>query len=473
MIKKTAALAAAALLFVSLAALAQSPKEAINQALKSSIVANADVGIIIMDLDSGAALYSLNPDKVMIPASNMKIITSAAAILGLTTDFRFNTDFYTKKFEGASGTAYGLFVRGYGDPTLTGDFYDSAKSGLDEVAAGLYRAGLRRIEGSIYLSGTYFPDNERPESWEADDMKWCYATRPGALSVGKNCLKVTVSASGWKAAVTLDPPIDPALLSVNIKVVKKGSASAKIVQAANGKFTITGTIRNGKSAEFEYPVPNPDLFYGAALMGALKRAGISFDAKFEQSGSVPPDWRMLHRAQSPYLLVVLDEMVKNSDNFVAEQVFRALGASRGNRGGTHAGGALAVKSIMQKYKFADADSLSVVDGSGLSRLNRLTPRVLLTVLSSFYNSYLKQSFLQLFAEPGGEGTLKKRLVGTPAQGRLWAKTGALSGACSLSGYFRKSDGGMAVFVMVFNNYKVHSNEIRALQDQIALQMMQF
>ncbi len=450
---------------------AQDTVAAINDILKTATPAGTSTGIIIQDLDSGTILYSMNPDKIFIPASNMKIVTAAAAILALGADYKFNTDFHVKDFKETNGAAAGLFVKGFGDPTLTEDFFTSAQAGMDAIAAQLARAGLRKITGEFILSGSLFTDNERPASWEADDMSWCYATRPGALAVAKNCLKVKVGTIGGKPAVTLDPPVDAALLDIKVGVGKKTAVSIK--QNANGRFSISGSIRKGASATYEYPVPYPTKFFGAVLSGALKRAGITVTAAMEEAGSTPAGYRIFQRIQSPELTTVLSEMQKNSDNFVAEQVFRVLGTTRGSRGGTHASGAFVIESIMAKYKLGSRETLSVVDGSGLSRLNRLTPRVLLAVLSAFYNSYLRQSYLDLLAEPGGVGTLKKRLRGTTAEGRLWAKTGALRGACSLSGYFRRGDGRMAAFVMIFNDYKVHSNEIRVLQDRLVLKMLEF
>ncbi|MFA6448649.1 MAG: D-alanyl-D-alanine carboxypeptidase/D-alanyl-D-alanine-endopeptidase [bacterium] len=469
----TAALAAFFVFLMAASASAQDPTAAINESLKAHFLNGASVSIIIQDLDSGSLFYSLNPDKIFIPASNLKLVTAAAAILGLGEDFRFNTDFYLKDFASATGAANGLFVKGYGDPTLTKDFYATAKAGVDTLAAQLVRAGLRQINGEIILSGTYFPDNLRPESWEAEDINWCYATRPSALAISKNCLIVKVSGAGGKVAVSLDPPIDPAMLDIKVSLSSKARSGISISQSQSGRIAIKGTIRKGQSLEYEYPVLYPDKFFGTALSGALKRAGIVVKATMRDGGSPPVGYQLFYRAQSPDLLTVLAEMEKNSDNFVAEQMFRTLGAKRGSGGGTHASGAIAVETIMSKYKLADNNTLKVVDGSGLSRQNRLTARVLLATLSAFYNSYLKQSYLQLLAEPGAKGTLEKRLRGTPAQGRLWAKTGALSGACALSGYFQRGDGHMAAFVMIFNDYKVHSNEIRALQDKIALQMLEY
>ncbi|HOY63647.1 MAG TPA: D-alanyl-D-alanine carboxypeptidase, partial [bacterium] len=176
------------------------------------------------------------------------------------------------------------------------------------------------------------------------------------------------------------------------------------------------------------------------------------------------------RAVSPDLAAVTAQMEKHSDNFIAEQIVRTMG---GLRGASDAPGAAAVvKDIMVRANMAAASDLTVVDGSGLSRENRLAPKVLLTLLSSFYNFNPGRPFQDMLAEPGVKGTLEKRLVNTSAAGRLKAKTGALRGACSLSGYIRPVYGGSVSFVMIMNGYSVHSNQIRALQDELVLALVE-
>jgi serine-type D-Ala-D-Ala carboxypeptidase/endopeptidase (penicillin-binding protein 4) len=445
----------------------------IPEIFKDPVLKNATVGLMVQDLDSGTLIYSNNPDTSFVPASNMKLITASAAMLTLGQNYRFKTAFHTKSFDPSTGAAKGLYVKGYGDPTMSGDFYENSEAAANTVAAELAGAGLKSVEGPLLLDGSFFKDFKRPPTWEAEDMKWCYAPRPGALAAGGNCLRITASGPGKYEkypVIAFDPPLDPAMVDINVKISYKYRTKISVAQKSNGRISVTGQVRSGTSVEIEYPVPNPTLLYGAVLTGALKRMGVQTNVAMKEVFGAQQGFTRFHVAQSPDLPAVLGEMLKNSDNFVAEQVFRTLGGTAG-AGGTHPEGAKVVAAAMQKYNLAGDSTLRVVDGSGLSRWNRLTPRVLLAVLSAFYNSFLKETFIDMLAAPGEEGTLKKRLTGTPAEGRLWAKTGALSGACSLSGYLRLGNGHIAAFTILVNGYSVHSNYIRALQDKIVLNLL--
>lgn len=449
-------------------------KRSLEEIFKDPSLKGAVIGFIMLDLESGKTLYSMNPDRILMPASNMKLITSAAALLSLGTDFRYQTVFYAKEFNPASGAMAGLYVKGYGDPTISDNFFDSGEAAADVVASELAKTGLGKLEGTLWLDGSFFKDTNRPASWNAEDLGWCYAPRPSALATGGNCLKITAIGPPTKnGAPTLEfnPPLDPAMVNIDVSVSTKSSTRLSVSQNDAGVFTITGHVKRGTTVELEYPVRNPALFYGAVLTGALKRAGIAVKVRLRQRSDVPQGYAFFCKVLSPPLPEILSEMDRNSDNFVAEQILRTLGAARGG-GGTHTAGATVISETMTRFNLATAQTLKVADGSGLSRENRLTPQVLLGVLSAFYNSYLKDTFISMLAAPGGEGTLKKRLAGTPAEGRLRAKTGALSGACSLSGYISRYNGRMAAFTIVINSYSVHSNHIRALQDEIVLNMLE-
>ncbi len=233
-------------------------------------------------------------------------------------------------------------------------------------------------------------------------------------------------------------------------------------------ITISGKVHCGSVVEHEYPVLYPALFYGSVLTGALRRAGVEVDVRMAKRKDVPAGYRFFRRIPSEELVDVLEVMGNYSDNFIAEQMIRVIGALKGEAG-TRESGTRTVGDIIKKYNIATDGTIHIEDGSGLSRKNRLTPGVLNALLYAFYNSYLREEFRRVLATPGEKGTLKKRLIET--KGRFWAKTGALRGVCSLSGYYIRPNGNTAAFSMIMNGYEVHSNYIRKLQDRIVLQML--
>lgn len=468
-------IAAAFVLCALLAARPALGKDTVASVLGAKDLKGATVAFVVWDMGSGQALYEQNIDRLMTPASNMKVVTAAAAMLRLGTEHQFTTSFHAGGWDSASGAASGLYVTGNGDPTFSKEFFDSNAAAADALAGLLKRRGLNRVTGDIILDARAFSGPDYPDGWSNDDHWYCYGMKAGALSIAENCLEVTAHGagkSGGAASLTLDPPLHSSFVVNNVKTVSKGGSSIKVVQGSNGVVTVSGQVRAGASASKEYPVPHPDMLFGAALAGAMQRSGIGFQGKLVRasngSGSAA-QWPQIAAAGSPQLMHILGVMLKHSDNFIAEMMCRALGAASGN-GGTTTGGAKAITRIIMEAGFASSGTLTVYDGSGLSRNNRITPRVLMQLYRSFYSSYMGPGLMAALAEPGQPGTLKKRL--TSAAGSIKAKTGALRGVCSLSGYFTRKNGRTGAFVMFMNGYSVHSNNIRAIQDKLALLMLE-
>lgn len=441
--------------------------------LKAPELKGAKTAIVIRDLDRDAYLYNLNREKIFIPASNVKLVTGAAAILALGLNWRFHTDIYADSFGG--GTVANLYIYGRGDPTLSEEFFPGNADAMDALVGEMVLAGVRSIGGNIILDDSYYPRQKDPAGWEPEDFEWCYAPNTGALSVAGNCLKMKVSAvsRGSGVEVTFDPPVPERYVQINVSRVWKGRTRLKVSAMADGRVKLEGRIRSGRTFEAEYRALDPTALFGWVLEASLERLGVSFNGRIVSAARWKGDrstFRHIARYSSITLPGIVEEMERESDNFVAEQLLREIGSQRGSNATTDGGRAAAVE-LMRGFKIADGKNLVMYDGSGLSRLNRMAPEVLDRLLKAFYQSYISSSFLRMLASPGQRGTLKKRLVGTEAEGRLWAKTGALRGVCTMSGYFMRPDGSVASFVVFFNGYTVHSSQVRELQDRIVKVMM--
>lgn len=465
------------LIFVSSApALRAAGKQAdtVSSVLGDKALKSSTVGFVVWDLESGQTIYEQNIDAQLVPASNMKLVTAAGAMLRMGTEYQFSTTFLVSDWNG--GAARDLLVASNGDPTLSAEFFDTAGAGMDAFAANLYSRGLRRVAGDLVIDTRAFAGPDYPDGWIKEDMYYCYGMKTGALSVAENCLTVTVTGgakAGATPTLTSDPPLYSKYVKLNVKTVGKGGSSIKVSQASDGIITISGQVKTGAAASAELPAPYPDMLYGSALAAALVKRGIWFQGnlvRVQNWGGGEAQWHQLSAIGSPYITRIIAVMLKNSDNFIAETLVRSMGHEYGGEGSTKAG-VRVVQDALNKNGIASPGTLTMYDGSGLSRKNRLSPRVLMQLLRTFYNSYLGPALMQSLAEPGKEGTLKKRLKGTAAEGNLWAKTGALSGVCSLSGYFIRSNGHVGAFSMMMNGYSVHSNAIRDIQDRLALVMM--
>lgn len=460
--------------FLFLAAPRAARAQTFDEILAAPALKNASVGIVVRDLETGETLYEKNRYRTFIPASNMKILTNATAMLLLGGEYRFRTEFYAAGREAQSGSVRTLFVQGYGDPTWSDRFFPSNEAAVNAIAGELVMQGLRRVDGDIILDDTFFPpEKSMPPGWQAEDFPYCYCPRPAPISVAANCLKVTAIGTrrGSAARIVTDPPLDATRI-VNRTITGGRGGGISVSESANGDIVISGRVGAGRSVSNEHPVRNPALFYGNVLSGALRRAGVPVTGRillYRKDGADLQSFSHFATVNSPLLGDVLGEMIRHSDNFIAEQVLRTIGGGR--NGGTTRAGAALVARTMEQQRFAEPYILHVYDGSGLSRSDRVTPDILINVLSGLYHSTYRDVFLGTMAQPGGDGTMEKRLVGTPAAGRIWVKTGALRGACSLSGYYLRSNGHMAAFTMLFNNYSVHSNFIRAIQDKLVLAML--
>ena len=450
-------------------------EDTVEGLLGAKALRNATTAFVVWDLNTSQSLYAQNIDKMYIPASNMKIITAAAALLQLGSEYQFKTEFYASNWQPGTGTAQDLVVWSNGDPTFSDEFFDTAGSALDAIAQNLKRSGLNAVAGNIVLDGTAFSGPDYPDTWPKEDKAYCYGARTQALSVTGNCFKLTVTGGG-KAGdppiVSADPPLFSGLTKNNVKTVSKGKNWVSVSIASDGVVTIKGQVRPGKSASAKMPVNYPDALLGNGLAAALARNGISFSGKLvrvQNWGGNTQNLTPIASIGSPLLSVIIAEMLKESDNFVAEMLMRTLGRERGGEGSTKAGTQVALDALYQ-FGIASPGTIKIYDGSGLSRSNRLTPRVLMQLLRNFYNSYLGATLIKALAEPGGRGTLKKRMVGTDVEGRLWAKTGALRGVCALSGYYIRPNGNVGAFTMLMNGYSVHSDAIRDIQDRLALVM---
>ncbi|HOY61852.1 MAG TPA: D-alanyl-D-alanine carboxypeptidase, partial [bacterium] len=279
-VTSAAVLAAVVMAFAAGAANAQA-RRSIEQILNDPVLKQSTVALLAKDLRTGQTLISINSDRMMIPASNMKLVTGAAAMLELGPAFKFHTDFMTKNFNPSTGLSDGIYVKGYGDPSISDRFYATAGEAMDAHAAQLKKNGFKGFSGVLWLDGS-FMDNMRPASWPQEDLSWCYAPRPGALSAAGNCARVTVSAGASSAKAAIDPPVHPSFLRVSLKATT-GNTSVKVSQDDKGVITVSGSVKKNTSAKYEHTVRKPTLLYGAALLGAMKRAGMKVSADMRET----------------------------------------------------------------------------------------------------------------------------------------------------------------------------------------------
>ncbi len=436
----------------------------------------AHSGMVVKSLSDNAYLFRSDDEKFFIPASNMKLFTTAAGLVLLGREFRYTTNLYADG-EIRDGRLEGdLAIRGVGDPTLSGRFH---AGGADEIfdgwAEGLLRMGVREIRGNIIGDRRLFDETYLGAGWAWDDALHCYSAEISPLSINDNCVAVSVrpgAAAGETPIVTVDD--DSGYVTVQNRAVtalSAGSSPLKLIrEPASNLLTVSGEVPSGATEElFFITVHNPALFAAAHLRRSLESKGITVKGTITDRGpSSEPlayeSMKVVASYTSPPLGEVISRINKASRNLDAELLFRTLGNSFRGDGSAKAAadvmyGALAKMSV-------PPDSVVIYDGSGLSRLNLATPAALLALLEYMYRDELFSSFLNSLPVAGVDGTLKQRMQNTPAEGRVVAKTGSMTHVLNLSGYIRGRGGKMYAFSIMTDDNGGPAEELKRAQDAL-------
>jgi len=381
---------------------------------------NAHWGVLIVNPRTGDTLYSKNAGKLFMPASNMKIITSAVGLALLGPDYTYRTTFATNGEVRDSLLDGDLVVIGRGDPTVSDRMRGLATLVMDTLADSLRAHGIRQVSGELAHSGNAFPDSTHGYGWGWADLGAYYGAGVDELIFNEGM-----------APTTLRPAPD----------------------------TTRDSLYSG-------PAKDPARGYLEALNDAFVRKGIVVDGGVADS-ILPMPFKLdtLFVYISPPLRDILPVLMKPSQNQVAEIVFKTIGLERGGLGTADSAKKVVAQQLLAWG--AQPDGFSIADGSGLSRHNLLTPETLVRVLDRMQRDTAFAVFYNSMPIAGVDGTVKDRMKGTPAEGNVHAKTGSISAARSLSGYVTTADGERLIFSVLANNWTTPSQAVLQVIDQIA------
>jgi D-alanyl-D-alanine carboxypeptidase/D-alanyl-D-alanine-endopeptidase (penicillin-binding protein 4) len=442
--------------------------------LATPALADADVGLVVRTLD-GDTVYSRDSNRRQQPASSAKLVTSAAALDILGPDYRFETAVH------ATGRRLGpvldgdLYLRGTGDPTMLAADYDTLAR---QVAA----AGVRFVRGGLVADDTWFDDVRLGASWAWDDEPYYYSAQVSALTAspdtdydaGSIIVRVAPGPDG-AAVVTTEPPTDYVTVVNTAVTGPAGSANTIDVSREHGAntFTVTGSIPVGGAATNQWRAVWEPTGYAAALFrAALGRHGVRVLGR-TTTGAVPAGAPVVASRQSMPLRQLQVPFLKLSNNLHAEILVKAMGRAVSGRG-TWSAGLAAVASRLPFYGI-DPARLSLRDGSGLSRMDQISPDQLAALLGAakhrpWFPEWYEALPIAGKADRMVGGTLRSRMRGTAAEGVVHAKTGSLTGVSSLSGYVTNARGEQWVFSMVTND-SIGVN-LKAVEDAVAVRLAQ-
>lgn len=445
----------------------------INTILSSDVLNGAVFGIEVRDLNSNTVLYAKSADRLLIPASNMKIITASAALDILKPEYTFKTEVYVDNIR--NGVVEGnIYLKGYGDPLLTDE-------NLWTIARDITYRGINKITGTIVGDDSYF-DNERYGQGWGDIGPEAYNAPIGALSLNFNTFVVTVVPAGTVGAppkVFLMPPDRHLEITNRAITTAGGGARIRVVDVPNkvNAYEVIGQVPlGGGITDVRRTVGDPTLYATGSFEAYLMSWGVSVSGNIAK-GVVPSNARLLFTYKSPPLSQAVQAMGKFSNNFVSEQILKTMGAETTEPGktkiGTAEGGIRAVAGYLSRLGVSP-NSYVMADGSGLSRKNRLTPNTINTVLVHVYkNPQYFPEFLASLSIGGVDGTVGDRFKEDSLQRRFRAKTGHLTGVNALSGYLQTDSGELLAFSMIFNNFNCTHSTIERVEEKILLALRRY
>lgn len=444
---------------------------------------NAFWGVVVQTEDGRDILYSRLPGKSFMPASNMKLLTTAAGLYYLGEDFRWQTQIlWVGDLDRATGTLNGdLIIAGAGDPAISGRYREDGTTTtmiLDEWAAAIARYGIRRVNGRVIGDGSFFTGEVFESTWELEDFPYWYATNVTALAINDNCFDLTVEsgpAVGDPARVSAGPALDYVTIINDVKTIEPGARARIDWQRWPDSNTVrvTGTIGAGAAPYRHFASLYDGNRHAAQLVKErLIARGIPVSGEAAGWGAADravqpadPPRQLIYTHLSPPLRDIVAMINKPSQNFYADMLLRTLGRQLKGEG-SFVKGAEAVRDFMAIAGAPDLERVNLQDGSGLSRRDLIQPRQIAAVLTFAARQPWFPAFHKSLPVAGRDGTLSQRMRGTPAEGIVSAKTGTVAHVRGLSGYLPTADGHRLVFVTLGNHYTVSPGEAGALQDAL-------
>lgn len=447
-------------------------RQQIDAVLADSVLSQTRTSIKIVSLDSKEVIYERESRMLMRPASNLKLLTSATAIVELGKDFVFKT-VVARDSPIVQGKLRGnLYLKGYGNPDLV-------TSDLDSIAASLKAMGLSEVLGDVVADVSYFDDLYWGNGWMWDDEPESDEMFISPVSLNDNCVRVTATPGtfdGDSVTVTVTP-ITTYLTMRNTARTVKDSVSqslriSRLFKERLNTIRVEGQMRAGDSPiERQLSIWRPELYAAQVFKETLMRNGIMVRGRIS-SDTASGKRDILHTHARPLDSVIV-HLNKVSDNLSAENTLKVLSAEKWGPPGRASSGLTIVKRFLSSLGI-DTTRYVAVDGSGVSHYNLLTAEMLVQLLEGITRrDDIFPIFYRSLPIAGVDGTLKNRMKGTRAEGNLRAKTGSLSGVSSLSGYVRSRDGETFVFSILMQSFIGSAQPVRNVQDSIGVLLANF
>lgn len=456
------------LCFFAFSAVAQDLPARLERVVKAHSITKDKLGLAVVDITRAPQqqVFGLNESKEFIPASVTKLATAAAVLQKLGPSFKFQTGLWSAASIKKDVLKGDLYLKGGGDPGFVSET-------MWFLVNEFIRTGVTKVEGDILVDDSDFDAIRTDPSRDPERVDRAYDAPVGAMSFNWNSINIYVRPGdkGETASVFLDP------LSTDFKLDNKakttgGAANNLQVTRDGSRVIVRGSIGENLSEVAVYKnIDDPAQWSGQNLVFFLSQRGISVTGKVK-TGKKPSSAKLLAKADSKPVRDHVADMLKFSNNFVAEMLTKDLAAQSGSSPASIEAGMKQVRDTLSDLGIS-SDRYTLINPSGLSRRNRIRPEDLAKILVQMQKQF------PVFAEmmmglplAGIDGTLKNRMKNTPAQGWVRAKTGNLTGVISLAGYAGSKDGSVRAFAFMFNGSGEQGDMARRLFDAMALELVQ-
>ncbi|MEF1291553.1 serine-type D-Ala-D-Ala carboxypeptidase [Vibrio sp. M260118] len=385
-----------------------------------------------------------NQDQLFPPASTLKIVTALAAKLELGDEFRYET-----KIE---QTGQDVVLRFSGDPTLTTE-------NLKQLLGGLKNAGTHHIRGDLWLDNSAFTGYDRAVGWPWDILGVCYSAPASAISLDHNCVQASIYTQTDGRTRVHVPKHQPIYVTTHAQSVTKieqesTQCSLELLSSPDNHYQLQGCLqKRAKPLPLKFAVQDPALYTQRVVNTLLSQLNIKLDGSIKLGA--PAQGSVVARHYSEPLTVLLKRMLRKSDNLIADNLTKTLGAKFFVQAGSFGNGTKAIKQILFSHTGIDIEHTPMADGSGLSRNNRFTAKNMAAVLRYIWQHDSQLGLIALMPKSGTNGTLKYRrsMRKAPIKGELIAKSGSVYGSYNMAGYgLDKSGQPSALFVQFITDY---------------------
>lgn len=425
---------------------------------------NVHVGIEIVSMKDNQLLYQKNEQQLFVPASSLKTLTGAAALHILGVDYRFSTKLYSDGRKKRHELVGNLYIKGAGDPELS-------IHSLEELVFALKLQGVQRISGDLFVDISAFDEMEQGPGWMWDEGAVFFNSPVGPLVVNHGCIDVWVrpnAAIGEAPTIYIRPKTEYVQILSDAQVAQEADTLTvkRRWMTKENVIDISGKIPSTKEPYYEaIPLEAPHFYTACVLKELLIKNGIAFhgDIKIKK---VPDAAVELASATSRPLSQIVEQMMKESDNLIADMLFKKMGEARYGAPGTWQKGSQAVREFLTQQVGLDTERVVIMDGSGLSRYNLVSPHHFVAALTWIKKQFAcSAEFCAALPISGIDGSLAERMENV--KGKVRAKPGGMTGISSLTGYATLPSGEEVAFSILLSGFTKKPKDYRSqIEDRI-------